>query len=393
MLSTLTNYPDNPRTIGEAEFKRLCESITRDPELLAHNQIVVDEAGVILCGNMRVRALRHLGYMEIPEDWVHVAAGLSEEKRRRLVLLDNSPEGISGDWDWDVLANAWDDLDLLTLGFEVPDVEEPDAGEGGDAEPQTSRAEELNEHWQVKRGDLWRIGPHRLMCGDSTKEEDVTQVMGGKIADTVLTDPPYGVDYTGKTKDALKIENDGGDEAALSALIAGSFDQAQRISRQGAYWFATVPAGPLHLLFASDWKARGILRQVLVWVKNSMVLGHSEYHYQHEPILFGWVPGGTRHKNDDRTRTSVWEVDRPTRSEEHPTMKPVELWQMAMRDGSRNGEIVYDCFLGSGTTMVAAQNLGRVCYGLEISPEYCAVILQRMVDAFPDIDIRKADTT
>ena len=122
-LSTLTNYPDNPRTIGETEFRRLCESITRDPELLAHNQIVVDEAGVILCGNMRVRALRHLGYAEVVDDWIHVATGLTEEQKRKLVLLDNSPEGISGDWDWDMLANVYADLDLLTLGFEVPEID------------------------------------------------------------------------------------------------------------------------------------------------------------------------------------------------------------------------------------------------------------------------------
>ena len=130
------------------------------------------------------------------------------------------------------------------------------------------------------------------------------------------------------------------------------------------------------MIFASDWNSRGILRQILVWAKDSMVLGHSEYHYQHEPLLFGWKPG-ERHKNADRTRTTLWSVDRPKASRQHPTMKPVELWAMAMQDGSRESEVVYDPFLGSGTTLIAAEQLGRKCFGLEIEPKYCDVVVER----------------
>jgi DNA modification methylase len=228
----------------------------------------------------------------------------------------------------------------------------------------------------TKPGDLWLLGDHRLLCGDSTDAAQVGRLMGGGQADMVLSDPPYGVSYVGKTKDALKVENDELVEEDLTALVVAAFDNAEANCRAGAYWYATVPAGPLHILFADDWKRRGILRQIMVWAKDSMVLGHSEYHYQHEPILFGWIPGD-RHKNSDRTRTTLWQYDRPKANREHPTMKPVALWAQAVNDGSRQGEIVYDPFLGSGTTLIAAEQLGRKCYGMEISPQYCDVIVTR----------------
>jgi DNA modification methylase len=225
-------------------------------------------------------------------------------------------------------------------------------------------------------GKLILKAKHRLLCGDSTKASDVQRLLDGQPIDLVLTDPPYGVSYVGKTADQLTVENDSLNEDQLRQLISMAFDHAEAQARPGAYWFATVPAGPLHLLFANDWKRRGILRQILVWAKDAMVLGHSEYHYQHEPILFGWTPG-PRHQNSDRTRTTLWQYDRPKASREHPTMKPVALWCQAIQDGSRPGELVYDPFLGSGTTIIAAERLGRHCYGLELSPSYCDVIVER----------------
>jgi site-specific DNA-methyltransferase (adenine-specific) len=203
--------------------------------------------------------------------------------------------------------------------------------------------------------------------------------MADAKADMVLTDPPYGVSYVGNTEDALTVENDSLSESDLSDLMKTAFDNAQSVSRSGAYWYATVPAGPLHILFAADWKARGILRQIMVWAKDSMVLGHSEYHYQHEPILFGWVPG-SRHKNSDRTRTTLWQCDRPKASREHPTMKPVALWSRAVEDGSRRGEYVLDPFCGSGTTIIACEKDGRHGLGMELSPQYCDVIVKRWED-------------
>lgn len=196
----------------------------------------------------------------------------------------------------------------------------------------------------------------------------------------LMTDPPYGVAYVGKTKDALTVENDDVDEETLATMCKDWFDRADESCRPGAYWIATVPAGPLHGVFFNDWKGRGYLRQVMVWNKDSMVLGHSEYHYKHEPILFGWKPGD-RLKNDDRTKTTVWDFDRPKASREHPTMKPVEMWVYAIGNHTKPGDIVYEPFSGSGTTIIACEQLGRKCRAIEISPAYVAVALQRWADA------------
>jgi site-specific DNA-methyltransferase (adenine-specific) len=158
------------------------------------------------------------------------------------------------------------------------------------------------------------------------------------------------------------------------------FDAADKVTRSGAYWLATVPAGPLHGVFFNDWKRRGYLRQVMVWNKDSMVMGHSEYHYKHEPILFGWKPGN-RLKNSDRTKTTVWDFARPKASREHPTMKPVEMWSYAIKNHTKPGDAVYEPFSGSGTTIIACEQLGRKCRAIEISPGYVAVALQRWADA------------
>jgi site-specific DNA-methyltransferase (adenine-specific) len=196
----------------------------------------------------------------------------------------------------------------------------------------------------------------------------------------VITDPPYGVAYVGKTKDALKVENDDVDETTLAKMCKQWFDAADEVSRAGAYWIATVPPSLQNQTFFNDWKARGYLRQVMVWNKDSMVLGHSEYHYKHEAILFGWKLG-ERLKNSDRTKTTVWDFARPKASREHPTMKPVEMWVYAIGNHTERGNCVYEPFSGSGTTIIACEQLGRKARAIEISPNYVAVALQRWSDA------------
>ena len=266
------------------------------------------------------------------------------------------------------------EFDMVLTGFSEDELEKlidfEKNGMDGDVVPS------IPKNAITKIGDLWMLGEHRLLCGDSTNEKDVERLFGGVIADMVLTDPPYGVDCVGKTKAALKIKNDQKDETKLAKLVKNSFDLAQKVSRGGAYWYATVPSASSFLIFASDWKARGILRQILVWAKDSMVLGYTEYHYQHDLILFGWVEG-KRYKNSDRTRTTLWEYPRSKASVGHPTVKPVELWKRAIIDGSRKGDVVYDPFLGSGTSIIATEQLGRKCYGLELDPLYCDVIIKR----------------
>lgn len=336
--------------------------------------VVSLRSGLVVKGHARLAAAKLAGFAEVPVDLQAYASAaqeiadlIADNKIAELAesdddLLSGLLMEIGGDYDMDMTGIPADDLpdlgnsDGLTEPDDVPETP---------AEPAT------------KRGQLFRMGNHRLMCGDSTSAADVARLMGGGVADMVLTDPPYGVAYVGKTKDALTIESDDCSEEKLIEFCTAWFNNAQSVSRLGAYWVATVPPGPLHEVFLSDWKRRGILRQVMVWVKDSMVLGHSEYHYKHEPILFGWVPGGERLKNTDRTKTTVWEFDRPKRSAEHPTMKPVNMWCYAIEQHTVRDNVLFEPFSGSGTTHIACEQTGRRCYGMELAPQYCDVIIKR----------------
>lgn len=250
---------------------------------------------------------------------------------------------------------------------------EADAGGGGDDFDATP---ERKGRTRTRAGDLWVIGgKHRLLVGDCTLKKNVKRLMGSTNAKMMFTDPPYGVEYVGKTAEALTIGNDGAD--GLPRLLAGAFAGAMRAVRGGGAWYVCAPAGPQHLEFARQLLELGVYRQTLAWVKDQFVLGHSDYHYRHEPIFYGWIPGDDRHPPPTRDQDSVWQVDRPRRSEDHPTTKPLALAEKAIGNSSDRDDVVYDPFLGSGTTLVAAHRLGRVCYGCELEPRYADVILRR----------------
>ena len=275
-------------------------------------------------------------------------------------------------------------------GIVPPMGSEGSSSEPADAEPQIDRAAELNEKWKVKPGDLWLIGEHRLLCGDSTKAEDVARVMGGEKADLLVTDPPYNVAYTGKTKDALTIDNDEMSDPAFRGFLVQAFTAA----------FDSLKAGGAFYIWHADsegYNFRGAVfdigqkvRQCLIWAKNTLVMGRQDYHWKHEPCLYGWKEGAAHFWHSDRTQTTLLQFDRPTSSQEHPTMKPVALFEYLIRNSSGKGEIVLDTFGGSGTTLVAAQNTERKGRTVELSPNYCAVILERMATAFPSLEIRRA---
>jgi DNA modification methylase len=275
---------------------------------------------------------------------------------------------------------------LADLASEAGLYEEPKEA----PEPQVDKAEELREKWQTERGQLWEIGKHRLMCGDSTSEADVARLMREDSAEMVWTDPPYGVAVGDKNKMLNAIarsnrveENLAGDtldEHGLVAMLTGAFDAMIAHCTAGAAWYVAAPAGPLHVLFGQVLKDRGIWRQTIQWVKNNATFSPMgvDYHWRAEPIFYGWLPNAGHRYYGGRKQDTVWEIDRPAKSPEHPTMKPVELVARAIENSSRAGEIVADMFLGSGTTMVAAEQLGRVCYAMEIEPKYVAVTLERM---------------
>lgn len=268
---------------------------------------------------------------------------------------------------------------LLQLADELaashlPAADKPAPGGGGDDfDPEPAAGPT-----RCQPGDVWELGGrHRLLVGDCTLPLNVARLMAGRKADLMFTDPPYGVDYVGgpNEKKRMRIAND--TRAGLPELLKAAFAGALEACRPGACWYVCAPSGPQHWDFAKALLEIGVYRAGLVWKKDRLVMGHGDYHYIHEPIFYGWVPGAARKETPDRTQTSVWEVARPHRSDDHPTMKPVELPARAIRNSSEPGWLVYDPFLGSGTTLIAAHREGRTCYGMELECQYAEVILKR----------------
>lgn len=365
-IDKILPYPHNNRVHEATQVERIAHSIK---EFGFNQPLVLDETGTILVGHGRLLAAQQLGLTELPCVYLKK---LTEKQKRAYRVLDNKLQNDST-WDFDSLKLELDWLDEsgVDLGFWgldtlinlFPEEElEVEEDEFDGAVPTES---------YIKRGDLIELGRHRVLCGDCREEKhDI-------VADLIITDPPYGVSYKGKTKDALEIENDDLSEEALSDLWNDALDQSLSVLKDGGSFYATVPPGPLRQVFAQALKDREILRQELIWLKDSMVMGRSDYHYKHEPILYGWKPGAAHYMTADRTKTSVLEHARPKRSTEHPTMKPLSLWGELIGNSTHTGQIVYDPFLGSGTTLIACDQLNRTCYGIEISPQYCQVILER----------------
>jgi site-specific DNA-methyltransferase (adenine-specific) len=353
--------------------------------------ILLDKDGNVIAGNKTLEAFRAAGGKEIivvgskgdaliavqREDLT-----IDSRKGRSLAIADNRASEINLDWSPEVLASLdlklgefFHDGELRKLGL-LPNVDEG-------PEPQLDRAAELQEKWKTERGQIWEIGKHRLMCGDSTSD-DVRVLMGVARADCMWTDPPYGVSYVGKTKQKLTIDNDSA--VGLVSFLEKAFAKADAHAlRPGSAIYIAHPSGALATKFAAAFVGVGWrIHQTLVWVKDSMVLGHSDYHYRHEPILFGYKLGGGRRGRGGEgwyggnSETSVFEIARPKASQEHPTMKPPSLVARMVANSCPLGGLVFDPFVGSGTIFVAAEQTGRVANGCEIDPKYVAVALERV---------------
>lgn len=371
----IEGLPFNPRKWTKDELEDLKTSIQETPELLeARGLIVYPYQGkyVILGGNMRYAALKSLGYMTAPCYVMPEEA--SADKLKEIVIKDN---GSFGEWDMEALHEDWADLDLDSWG--VIGWEDVAAMPGEEKEVVDDDFDEDNEQIPTRChiGDIWQLGEHRLMCGDATKPEDLSALMEGEKADLWLTDPPYNVNYEGGTKDALKIMNDNMDDASFREFLRKSFSAADENMSAGAAFYIWHADG-------EGFNCRGACRDIgwkvrecLIWVKNSMVLGRQDYQWRHEPCLYGWKEGASHRWYSDRKQTTVLEFNKPTRSEEHPTMKPLELFAYQMKNSSKEGDIVLDSFGGSGTTMIVAEQLGRKSRLLELDPHYCDVILAR----------------
>jgi len=428
----MKHYHKNPRRMSKDKFNKLKAWLEEYGDLsgIVHN-IKTDE---LIGGNQRAEAMGFfvsktkptITYKyKKPTKQGTVATGFFEWQGdrysyRQVSWNEKKSEGAniianlaSGEWDMDMLSSAFKGSDLIEWGFDnallksmknemagILDLLESEKPEEMDAEPEINRADELQKKWKTKTGQLWQLGEHRLLCGDSTEREDVERVVGGEKIEMVWEDPPYGVGVGDKNKYLNSIapsnrieenlQNDTLDENGLVEMLCKSFDNTIEFCTAGAGWYVAAPPGPLHVLFGQVLKERAIWRQTIQWVKNNSTFSPMGvcYHWQAEPIFFGWLPNGPHRYYGGRTQTTVWNIDRPVKSPEHPTMKPVGLVQRAIENSSLFGEIVFDGFVGSGTTLVACQNLGRKGRAIEISPAYCAVTLQRMQDAFPSLEIK-----
>lgn len=228
-----------------------------------------------------------------------------------------------------------------------------------------------------RRGDVYQLGRHRLMCGDATSPADVETLMDGARADMVFTDPPYNVGYIGKTPKALRIKNDNMKDVQFRELLASSFREMAAVTRDGAPIYVCHAAMRTDAFATSLRETGWYIAQCLVWVKQHFVFGRSDYHWKHEPILYGWKAGAAHKWYSDRKQTTVWRFDRPMRNAEHPTMKPVPLIVRALENSSEPGSVVLDTFAGSGSTLIAAEATDRTAYVMELDPTYCDVIRQR----------------
>lgn len=376
---------------------------------------VLNEAtGKLVAGHGRIETLMQKKQSHMPaparidvrnDDWyVPVQRGVAfkNEREARAYLIASNRLTVLGGWHEAELAalleslRSEDESLMHAAGYSDEDLEGllRDLGQGiladtpQDAGAQLDKAAELQAKWQVQAGQVWEIGKHRLMCGDCTNPKDVARLVNGDKVSLVVTDPPYGVSYADKNamlnafgggnRVQEPIANDHLSKEATQALWKSAFAEMNNVMGRGAVVYCFMPqGGDQMMMMMMMMMGAGIEpRHELIWLKNNHVLGRTDYAYKHEPILYAWKEGG--HKFYGDFQTSVIEVSRPLKSEFHPTMKPVELIVKLIKNSSLQNEKVYDPFLGSGTTMVAAEQTGRICYGMEIEPKYCAVILDRM---------------
>lgn len=332
----------------------------------------------VLVGNHTVQAAQQIGL----ESLSAVVVDVDDAQARRIVLVDNRTSDLAT-YDDDLLAGLLADAgDLSGTGFTDVDLDHLISSTAPPVEADEEDAPEPPEEPVTQEGDVWVLGMHRLVCGDSTSGEVWAALMGVEVADAMWTDPPYGVEYVGKTKDALTIRNDGA--AGLAPLLEGAFTQAAAYLKPGAPFYV-AHADSERVTFETQAREAGLqVRQNLVWVKNSLVMGRSDYHYKHEPILYGFREGGEgrlgRGGNrwfGDNAQTTVLEFDRPTRSAEHPTMKPVALVEYCLNNSMPRRGIVLEPFGGSGSTLIACEQTGRAARVIELDPRFCDVIVRR----------------
>uniref|UniRef100_A0A6M3JVP2 Putative methyltransferase n=1 Tax=viral metagenome TaxID=1070528 RepID=A0A6M3JVP2_9ZZZZ len=384
-ISNLKNWDRNPRAIKKEDFERLKRQIKEHD---IYKPLLITSDGTVLGGNMRFKAYKEIGMEQV---WVSIVDPKTEAEKLKYALSDNDRVGYYVDQDlaeliqeYGVEINLEDyKVDLgqaLSLADVLnqfaPDVEEDEAPAVAEGEPDS------------KLGEVYQLGRHRLVCGDATKIEDVEKLMDGQKADMVFTDPPYGVSYGDKNKflNAIapgnriqeNLDNDTLSVVKMKELWIGAFTNMAVVSKAGGSYYVCSPqGGELMMMMMSLLEAGWDLRQSIIWAKNNHVLGRSDYHYKHEPLLYGWRDGAGHKFYGPPGETTLWEIPKPHKSDLHPTMKPIALMARAINNSSKQDDIILDLFGGSGSTLIACEQTNRICYMAEIDPKYVDVIRKR----------------
>ena len=390
-LTEIKSNPNNPRLIKDEKFNKLVKSIKEFPKMLEIRPIVVNSDMVVLGGNMRLKACKEAGLKEVP---IIFADDLTEEEQRQFIIKDNVG---FGEWDWEQLANEWDTDKLEEWGLDIPDfeVKEELSAEEDDYE----MPDEVQT--DIVLGDLIEIGDHRLLCGDSTDSDQVSKLMNGEKADMVFTDPPYNIGFKGtmsstsvdgkivpfKTENTKydEIKNDFHSKEEFNDFIKSIIKNIILYCKGG--WYISFSSSTLNEILNPLNDLEVEYKSIIIWVKNQANMGGGHYKRRYEPIVYGYNENifyGESFKEED-----VWEFQRTLKNDLHPTMKPIPLVENALNKSSKKEDKILDFFLGSGSTMVAAHQLKRKCYGMELDPKYCQVIIDRMRKLDPALVIKK----
>ena len=376
-INQVIPYEKNPR-INDNAVPAVMKSIE---EFGFKVPIVIDKNGTIVTGHTRLKAAKKLGMKTVP---CIVADDLTPEQIKAFRLADNKVAE-AAEWDMELLNEELDGIvDIDMSDFNFSDITDSPSSE--DVVEDDGENIELPSEPKTRLGDIWVIGRHKLMCGDATSEDVLKRLMGGDKADMYLTDPPYNVAYEGKTEDKLTIQNDSMEDSAFYQFLVDSFVAADSVMNEGAafyVWHADSEGYNFRgACRAVEWE----LRECLIWNKNTMVLGRQDYQWKHEPCLYGWKGGAAHNWYSDRKQTTVIDMNKPNRNAEHPTMKPVQLFAYLMENSSKPGDIVLDSFCGSGTTLIACEQMSRAARVLELDPKYCDVIVERYINLIGNSD-------
>jgi len=377
-VAKLIPYAANSRTHSDAQVAQIAASIK---EFGWTNPILIDGDNTIIAGHGRLLAARKLGMEEVP---AIILDHLTKAQQRALVIADNQL-ALNAGWDMGMLKAEIEDLNLENFNLELLGFDDDfldglleTAPSGGNTDEDA--VPEVPETPKTVLGDVWVLGNHRLMCGDSTSIDALEKLTEGNLVDMWLTDPPYNVAYEGKTKDALTIQNDSMTDDSFRTFLRNAYVAADIVMKPGAVFYIWHADSEGYNFRGAAHDAGWKVRQCLIWKKSTMVMGRQDYHWKHEPCLYGWKEGAAHLWATDRKQTTILEFNKPSRNGEHPTMKPVELFEYQMLNNTKGADLVLDSFGGSGTTIIAAEKHGRYGRLMELDPKYCDVIIKRWQD-------------